>query len=45
MKKYVCSITQQKKKHMNAIETFGYVTKANRLHLGVNKEHYYDVVS
>ena len=25
-----------------AIETFGYVTKANRLHLGVNKEHYYD---
>lgn len=30
---------------MNAIETFGYVTKANRLHLGVNKEHYYDVVS
>lgn len=26
----------------NAIETFGYVTKVNRLHLGVNKEHYYD---
>lgn len=26
----------------NAIETFGYVTKANRLRLGVNKEHYYD---
>ena len=26
----------------NAIETFGYVTKANRLHLGVDKEHYYD---
>lgn len=25
-----------------AIETFGYVTKANRLHLGINKEHYYD---
>lgn len=25
-----------------AIETFGYVTKANRLHLGVDKEHYYD---
>lgn len=26
----------------NAIETYGYVTKANRLHLGVDKEHYYD---
>lgn len=26
----------------NAIETFGYVTKSNRLHLGVDKEHYYD---
>lgn len=26
----------------NAIETFGYVTKANRLHLGVDKEHHYD---
>lgn len=26
----------------NAIETFGYVTKINRLHLGVDKEHYYD---
>lgn len=26
----------------DAIETFGYVTKANRLHLGVVKEHYYD---
>ena len=26
----------------NAIETFGYVTKANRLHLGIDKEHYYD---
>lgn len=26
----------------NAIETFGYVTKANRLILGVEKEHYYD---
>lgn len=25
-----------------AIETFGYITKANRLKLGVNKEHYYD---
>ena len=26
----------------DAVETFGYVTKANRLHLGVDKEHYYD---
>ena len=26
----------------NAIETFGYVTKANRLRLGVDKEHYCD---
>lgn len=26
----------------DAIETFGYVTKSNRLQLGVNKEHYYD---
>lgn len=26
----------------NAIETFGYITKANRLNLGVDKEHYYD---
>ena len=25
-----------------AIETFGYVTKANRLVLGIDKEHYYD---
>lgn len=25
-----------------AIETFGYITKANRLRLGVNKEHYHD---
>ena len=30
------------KLYPNAIETFGYVTKANRLRLGVNKEHYYD---
>lgn len=30
------------KLYPNAIETFGYVTKANRLHLGVEKEHYYD---
>jgi hypothetical protein len=26
----------------SAIETFGYITKANRLKLGVDKEHYYD---
>ena len=26
----------------NAIETFGYVTKSNRLAIGVDKEHYYD---
>ena len=26
----------------DAIETFGYVTKANRLVLGIDKEHYYD---
>lgn len=26
----------------NAIETFGYVTKADRLNLGIDKEHYYD---
>ena len=26
----------------DAIETFGYITKANRLNLGVDKEHYYD---
>ena len=26
----------------SAIETFGYVTKANRLRLGIDKEHYYD---
>lgn len=25
-----------------AIETFGYVTKANRFELGIEKEHYYD---
>lgn len=28
--------------YQNAIETFGYVTKANRLSLGIDKEHYYD---
>lgn len=26
----------------NAVETFGYVTKANRLRLGIEKEHFYD---
>ena len=26
----------------NSIETFGYITKANRLNLGVDKKHYYD---
>ena len=26
----------------DAIETFGYITKANRLAIGVDKEHYYD---
>lgn len=29
-------------KYPLAIETFGYVTKANRLQLGVGKEHFYD---
>lgn len=26
----------------DAIETFGYIAKANRLNLGIDKEHYYD---
>lgn len=30
------------KLYPNAIETFGYVTKANRLAIGIDKEHYYD---
>ena len=30
------------KLYPGAIETFGYITKANRLRLGINKEHYYD---
>ena len=30
------------KYYPEAIETFGYITKANRFNLGVNKEHYYD---
>lgn len=30
------------KLYPDAVETFGYVTKANRLVLGIAKEHYYD---
>lgn len=30
------------KKYPEAIETFGYITKANRLALDADKEHYYD---
>lgn len=30
------------KKYPNAIETFGFVTKANRENLGIGKEHYLD---
>lgn len=30
------------KKYPNAIETFGYVTKANREYLGLKKDHYLD---
>ena len=30
------------KLYPDAVETFGYVTKANRLVLGIDKEHYYD---
>lgn len=30
------------KKYPDAIETFGYVTKANRENLGINKDHYLD---
>lgn len=30
------------KLYPDAVETFGYVTKANRLLLGIDKEHYYD---
>ena len=30
------------RKYPEAIETFGYITKANRLALGIDKEHYYD---
>ena len=28
--------------YSDAIETFGYITKANRLNLGIDKKHYYD---
>lgn len=34
--------TQLFRVYPEAIETFGYVTKANRLKLGVDKEHFYD---
>lgn len=30
------------KVYPDAMETFGYITKANRLHLNVDKEHFYD---
>lgn len=30
------------RKYPEAIETFGYITKANRLALDIDKEHYYD---
>lgn len=44
--KYATQINSIRKQlfriYPNAIETFGYVTKANRFHLGVEKEHYYD---
>ena len=30
------------RKHPEAIETFGYITKANRLSLGVDKDHCLD---
>ena len=30
------------KKYPDAVETFGYVTKANRENLGINKDHYLD---
>ena len=34
--------TQLLRIYPDAIETYGYVTKANRIQLGVDKEHYYD---
>ncbi len=30
------------RRYPDAVETFGYVTKANRMELGVDKEHFYD---
>lgn len=30
------------REYPDAIETYGYVTKANRLNLGIDKEHYFD---
>lgn len=30
------------KEYPEAVETFGYITKANRQQLGIEKEHYYD---
>lgn len=30
------------RRYPEAIETFGYITKANRLAFGIDKEHYYD---
>lgn len=44
--KYATQINSIRKQlfriYPDAIETFGYVTKANRLVLGIDKEHYYD---
>lgn len=37
-----CIRKQLLRAYPNAIETFGYVTKTNRMQLGVSKEHYYD---
>ena len=44
--KYATQMNSIRKQLFNiypdAIETFGYITKANRLNLGVDKEHFYD---
>ena len=44
--KYVTQMNSIRKQlfrvYPNAIETFGYITKANRLAIGVDKTHYYD---
>ena len=44
--KYATQINSIRKQllklYPDAVETFGYVTKANRLVLGIAKEHYYD---